>query len=126
MKAFVIFVVIALVAFGVVKILGGQLGEPDWGTTDVGVTGPLAFGAVSRLNRTEKVWSVARESRSAKDREEIYIGDLHAGEVFKVVNHVQNGSILWVEIVKESEPDFRGFMQSPPRDPVLATLVRKP
>ena len=123
MKAIVIIAVIIGVSFGVYQVLGGQLGEATWQPHDAGVTGPLALGATSKLERTEKVWKAARNTRSPKDREELYVGSLSAGETFVVINHVQNGPVLWVEIEKTSDRTFRGYMKSPPDDPVMATLI---
>ncbi len=117
--------VLALVGAGIaliVTVLGSTLSPAKSEHKDAGVAGALAIGATSRAKETIPVWREARGSISAEDRVALRAGTLATGDRFKVVNHVI-GEVLWVEIEGIDDPELRGFVRSPPDEPVHATRI---
>jgi hypothetical protein len=124
MKVVIIIAVVVAIVFGVVSVFSSTLNPPEYQTKDVGVTGPLALGAISKVNHRVQLWHQPLESFSSVGREKLRAEKLHAGETFKVLNHVTKGSILWVEVQSLDDTDKRGYFKSPADDPVRATRVK--
>ncbi len=120
MKAVIIIAAVGAIIFVVVSVLGSTLGDPEYENQDTGVTGPLARGAVSRALHDVNVWRLPRDTHSRKDRREMLVGVLREGDVFRVTKNYRKGSLLWVEIQARDDPSLRGWLRSPPDDPVQA------
>jgi hypothetical protein len=65
------------------------------------------------------VWHEPRGTVSKADREALLAGTMESGDRFRVLNHVST-EVLWVEI-EGLDKDLRGWIRSPPDDPVHAS-----
>jgi len=96
---------------------------PDY---DAGVTGGLARGAVSKLvgPAPTRVLRECRRPGSPEDRAKLTVGTLKIGETFAVLNHFRPGAPLWVQVQSRDNPALKGWIYSPPDDPVVANPVK--
>jgi hypothetical protein len=124
MKAAIVVLVIAGIVTGVVLVLGSTLAPAKFDRRSAGVTGPLALGAVSRAEEPIQLWREPRGTITREDRESLLVGTLSKGDVFEVLNHVPN-DILWVEVRSTVNPELRGWLRSPPDEPVRASRLKK-
>jgi hypothetical protein len=121
-KPYILLAVVAAIVVGVVLALKSTLAPAKFDSRSAGVTGPLAVGAVSKAAERIMVWREPRGSISREDRQALLAGILESGDGFRVLNHVP-ADVLWVEI-EGLDGDLRGWVRSPPDEPVHATRIR--
>ena len=123
MKPLIVGVGIIGVIVFVVVALGASMKHPGYDDLDLGFTGPMERGAVSRSNQVFQLWPWPRGTTSRKEREEECRGTVHPGEVFEVLNHFRNGQQAWILARKRDEPGVEGWFLCSATDPVRATKL---
>ena len=115
------------IAIGVIVLVSGALSSALGPAKhpkkkDAGVKGGLEIGAISELQKPVTMWREPRGHISAQDRDENLMHVLQHGQVFIVENHIPDDE-LWVEIVLRDRPMERGWIRSPPDEPVEAFKI---
>jgi hypothetical protein len=122
MKTLIVLLLVGAGIALIVTVLGSTLSPAQHSPKDAGIAGALAIGATSRAKEPIPVWREARGSISAEDRVALRAGTLDTGDRFKILNHMI-GEVLWVEIQGVDDPELRGWLRSPPDEPVHATRI---
>jgi hypothetical protein len=120
MKILIVALAVGVVVVGVVIALGSSMEPSDYPDFDAKVSGPLARGARSQMMESRKLWSLPKDTTSAKERQERLVGQVHSGMKFQVLNHHMPRQVLWVHVQVEDDPRLNGWLRSQPDDPVVA------